>query len=232
MARSGVAASGETRIHPFRSVTMRPNVTRVIPGPVDGTEVANRPSMPSPTAIVERLHRGAARGLRRRTERHEVEVAAVLLGLARACVVQFVPRSQTSTRRRYSAFESTKSVWDPSAITRPSPIMMTRSARSADRSRWAITIAVRPASSTRNAPSISTSVSGSRFDVASSSTITDGSSRNARPRATSCRYPAEKRPPRSRTSVSRPSGRFRTQSSMPIARNTFHTSDSEASGAP
>ena len=69
-------------------------------------------------------------------------------------------------------------------------------------SRWAITIAVRPASSRRRPSSIRLSVWMSTFEVASSSTRIRGSAISARAKAMSWRWPAESCAPRSPTSVS------------------------------
>ena len=69
-------------------------------------------------------------------------------------------------------------------------------------SRWAITIAVRPASSRRMPSSIRLSVWMSTLEVASSSTRMRGSAISARANATSWRWPAESWIPRSPTSVS------------------------------
>ncbi len=82
----------------------------------------------------------------------------------------------------------------------------TRSARSAVESRWAITTTVRPSMSRSMARSTSSSVPGSRLEVASSSTSSAGSTSAARASDTSCFSPADSREPRSRTSVSSPWG--------------------------
>ncbi len=93
-----------------------------------------------------------------------------------------------------------------------------------------MTIAVRPSRTVASARSTRASVSGSRLAVASSSTITDGSASRALANATSCRSPAENRPPRSRTSVSSRSGRVLTQSAMPTASQASQISSSEMPG--
>ena len=69
-----------------------------------------------------------------------------------------------------------------------------------------MTTTVRPSINTPMAASTMASVPGSRFDVASSSTSSSGLASAARASDTSWRSPAESREPRSRTSVSRPSG--------------------------
>ena len=79
-----------------------------------------------------------------------------------------------------------------------------RSARRTVDSRWATTIVVRPVISRSSARSTIASVPGSRLDVASSSTSTAGSTSAARASDTSWRSPADRREPRSRTSVSSP----------------------------
>ena len=91
-----------------------------------------------------------------------------------------------------------------------------RSARAAVDSRCATTIvgaAVHQASPSRARRACS--VPGSRFDVASSRTSTDGSASAARASETSWRSPADSREPRSRTSVSRPSGKAREPVEQP-----------------
>ena len=75
-------------------------------------------------------------------------------------------------------------------------------------------------------------VGTSSDDVASSRISTAGSARNARANATSCRCPAESRPPRRWTSVSYPSGSAAMNSCAPIARAAATTSASAASGPP
>ena len=74
-----------------------------------------------------------------------------------------------------------------------------RSARRTVDSRWATTTTDRPRISRSSAPSTTASVPGSRFDVASSSTSTAGSTSAARASDTSWRSPADSREPRSRT---------------------------------
>ena len=75
--------------------------------------------------------------------------------------------------------------------------------------------AVRPAISRSIARSTIASVPGSRLEVASSSTSTAGSASAARASDTSCFSPADSREPRSRTSVSSPSGRTANRSYAP-----------------
>ena len=87
---------------------------------------------------------------------------------------------------------------------------------------------VRPAISRSSACSTSASVPGSRFDVASSSTNTAGSTSAARARATSCRSPADNLLPRSLTSVSKPSGNVAKCSVAPIAAMAASISSSVA----
>ena len=81
--------------------------------------------------------------------------------------------------------------------------------------RCATTIVVRPCINFSIACSTWCSVPGSRLEVASSSTSTDGSASAARASDTSWRSPADNRRPRSRTSVSRPSGNARKRSRRP-----------------
>ena len=73
---------------------------------------------------------------------------------------------------------------------------MTRSAISTVDSRWAMMIAVRSARIVRRARCTRRSLGMSSDDVASSRISTAGSARNARANATSCRWPADSRPPR------------------------------------
>ena len=69
-------------------------------------------------------------------------------------------------------------------------------------SRWAMTMAVRPRSSTFSASWMRASVSVSTEDVASSRTSTRGSWARARAKERSCCCPTESVAPRSFTSVS------------------------------
>ncbi len=90
----------------------------------------------------------------------------------------------------------------PCSATRPWSSTTIRPApRIVDR-RWAITSAVRPASSRRSPRSIWASVRTSTFEVASSRIRMRGSAAAARANATSWRWPADRCPPRSPTSVS------------------------------
>ena len=87
---------------------------------------------------------------------------------------------------------------------------------------------VRPAIKRSSACSTSASVPGSRFDVASSSTNTAGSTSAARASATNWRSPADNLLPRSRTSVSKPSGKVAKCSVAPIAAMAASISSSVA----
>ena len=78
--------------------------------------------------------------------------------------------------------------------------------------------------------STTASVPGSSEDVASSSTRMSGAARAARASEMSCFSPAENRLPRSRTSVSRPSGSASNRSRMPMDAMASATSSSVASG--
>ncbi len=92
--------------------------------------------------------------------------------------------------------------------------------------------AVRPASTVRMACCTACSPGTSSEDVASSRIRTAGSASSARANATSWRWPAEIRPPRLRTSVSKPSGRAATKSYAPISRAARSTSSRVAPGLP
>ena len=81
--------------------------------------------------------------------------------------------------------------------------------------RWAMTIAVRPASSRSRPCSIRRSVRTSTFEVASSRIRIRGSASSARAKATICRSPADSDVPRSPTSVSTPSARPSISGSPP-----------------
>ena len=87
-------------------------------------------------------------------------------------------------------------------MIRPCSSTSTRSATSTVESRWAITSAVRSASTRANARCTMRSLGMSSDDVASSRISTAGSARKARANATSWRCPADNRPPRLATSVS------------------------------
>ncbi len=88
---------------------------------------------------------------------------------------------------------------------------------------------VRPVINESSARSTMNSVPGSRLLVASSRTSTAGSTRAARASDTSWRSPADRREPRSRTSVWMPSGNSSNRSSAPMASNAARTSSSVAS---
>ena len=105
------------------------------------------------------------------------------------------------------------------------------SARSAVVSRCAITMTVRPAISRSSARSSSSSVPGSRLDVASSSTSTDGSMSPARATDTSCRSPAEKFVPARLDRACRdPQGSASNRAVSPRSSSAARTRASSASG--
>ena len=122
------------------------------------------------------------------------------------------PTSRLRTSANRCPPAANNSAWGPSSTSRPCSSTITRSARAAVDSRWAIAIVVRPAASLSSARPMRTSVRASTDDVASSSTRTAGSTSDARTRATSCRSPADSCDPRAPTSVARPSGRVSSQS--------------------
>ena len=90
------------------------------------------------------------------------------------------------------------------ATIRPCSTTRISSARRTVERRWAMMIDVRPCSSRSSARSISTSVGRSMFEVASSRMRMRGSASRARAIEISCRSPAERPAPPSRTSCSRP----------------------------
>ena len=90
----------------------------------------------------------------------------------------------------------------PARRPRPCSSTSTRSAISTVLSRWAMITAVRSARIVCSARWTSRSLGTSRLEVASSRISTAGSARKARANATSCRCPADSRPPRLATSVS------------------------------
>ena len=120
----------------------------------------------------------------------------------------------------------------PSSTTRPASSTSTRSAISTVESRWAMISAVRPRNTVRSARCTARSVGMSRLEVASSRISTAGSARKARAKAISCRWPADNRPPRLRTSVSKPAGSRRMNSSAPTARAACSISARDAPGRP
>ena len=91
-------------------------------------------------------------------------------------------------------------------------------------------IDVRPESSVSSARSIRISVGRSMFEVASSRIRIRGSARRARAIEISCRSPAERPAPPSRTGWSSPSSNRAATRSTPIAAAVARTSSSVASG--
>ena len=137
-----------------------------------------------------------------------------------------------ASRSRYSAERSSSSSWVPSAATRPPSTSTMRWASCSVERRWATTIVVRPAMTSRSVAWICSSVRVSTDEVASSRISTVGSVTSARAIATRWRCPPESVRPRSPTTVSYPSGNAVMKSWAPAARAAASTSARVASGRP